>query len=182
MNDTFYAGHNMKWIRAFLNAIPKDRKFKKSTAYGIACCVHHQFVYKKHPTFQITHKLLDSFGINRKSLKPYLILFQQAGLIEYIIEKGKSPTITLLSLPDSYYTVNKTTIRHYKDTYTVPLSPNGQVHVPKWTGSQSRKKGKGTYPPSKGTYPPSKGTYPPAREPTPKVRELTPPSKGTYPP
>jgi len=97
----FYAGHNFKWIQKFLDAIPENKWYHKHIAFCLACCIHHQFIYKKQSVFKLTHKKLNLFCINRKKLIRYLEIFQQAKLIKYEIQKRKAPIITLLLLPST---------------------------------------------------------------------------------
>ena len=111
MNEAFYAGHEFKWINNFLKAVPENKWYRKSIAFSIACCIHHQCVYEKQLTFKLTHKTLDLFGRNRKSLRRYLDIFQEVGLIEYSIKPKKSPLVSLILLPYDYYLINKDTIR-----------------------------------------------------------------------
>lgn len=162
MNEAFYAGHEFKWMNNFLKAVPENKWFRKSIAMCIACCIHHQFVYKKQTTFKLSHKALASFGINRKCLRRYLSIFRQAGLIEFVIKDNKSPIVTLLLLPYNYYNINKKNIIKY----TVPLSQNGQDPVPKRTAGLSQNgqvmtedssAREPTHLPSKETHLPSKG-------------------------
>lgn len=113
MNETFYAGHDFKWMNKFLNAIPKKHRFRQSIAFALAACIHHQFVYTRQSIFNLSHKTLESFGIERRCLKPYLFLFQKAGLLDYTIKKGTSPIIQLIVLPTNYYIINNKTIKQY---------------------------------------------------------------------
>jgi hypothetical protein len=96
----------------FLKAAIKHHK-KPHIAYAIACCIHHQFRYKKHDIFKLAHETLELFGINRKQLKPYLSIFQQEDLIQYTVSRGRSPTIQLLVLPDNAYIINNANIKQY---------------------------------------------------------------------
>jgi len=108
----FYAGHSFEWMQHFFNAIPTNKKYHKSIAYCIACCLHHYYIYKKQPTFKLTHKKLELFAINRRSLRRYLELFKQTKLLQYTIEDNKTPIVTLLLLPTTNYkqTTNNTNI------------------------------------------------------------------------
>ncbi|EMR74256.1 hypothetical protein MBGDN05_00686 [Thermoplasmatales archaeon SCGC AB-539-N05] len=113
MVEQFYAGHSFDWMNKFLNAIPKKHRLKQSIAFSLAACIHHQFIYTKQSTFKLTHKTLDSFGVNRRSIRPYLTLFQKAGLIDYNVKRGRSPIVELLVLPTDHYIINKKTIKEY---------------------------------------------------------------------
>ena len=111
MVNNYYAGHDLEWMEKFMKAFSKKSKKQrlvKSTAFAIACCIHHQYIYKRQKTFKLSHKILSLFGIDYRYLKPYLILFQQAGLLKFKIEKGKSPIITLKLLPPSTSITKKT--------------------------------------------------------------------------
>lgn len=93
-----YAGHSFKWMDKFTGSI-KGQRLRNSIAISIACCICHQYNYKKQGTFKLSHRTLAHFGLNPRSIKPYLNSFQQAGLIKFSIEIGKTPTITLLLIP-----------------------------------------------------------------------------------
>ena len=159
MNNVFYAGHEFKWMNNFLEAVPENKWFRKSIAMCVACCIHHQFVYKKQSTFKLTHKTLSLFGVNRKCLRRYLFIFQQAGLIKYTIKNKRSPIITLLLLPYNYYTINKDTLIQY----TVPMSQKGQTYVPKRTCRMSQKDDSQLRVLQQGNLP-SKGRYLPTKQ------------------
>jgi len=107
MNEKFYAGHNMNWMQQFLDAVPNKKRTSKSIGFSLACCIHHQYVYKKKNIFKINHNSLQYFGVKRKSLKTYLEYFKQARLINYTIKNGKIPTIELLLIPTNYLLINK---------------------------------------------------------------------------
>ena len=111
MVNNYYAGHDLEWMEKFMKAFSKKSKKQrlvKSTAFAIACCIHHQYIYKRQKTFKLSHKILSLFGIDSRYLKPYLFFFQQAGLLKFKIEKGKSPIITLKFLPPTTSTTKKT--------------------------------------------------------------------------
>jgi len=99
MVDSYYAGHKFKWMKSFMKAVQKKSCFHNTMAHCIAEAIHHQYTYEKQKTFKLSHKILVNFGINRRYIRPYLQLFQQAGLIKFEIEKGRSPTITLILTP-----------------------------------------------------------------------------------
>ena len=107
MVDNYYAGHRFQWMEQFMKAVSKEQQLVRSTAYAIACCIHHQFIYRgRQKTFKLSHKTLALFGVDRRRIKPYLSSFQQANLIKYSIKIGKIPKITLLLIPTN--TINKT--------------------------------------------------------------------------
>ena len=111
MVDNYYAGHNLKWMGEFLKAVSREQKGQElvgSTAHSIACSIHHQYIYKRQKTFKLSRKTLALFGIKSRCLRPYLTLFQQAGLIKFRIKRRKSPIITLISIPLTSNTINKT--------------------------------------------------------------------------
>lgn len=115
MARNFYAGHDFKWMGQFMKAIPKGQRLTGGVAFALACCIHHQYVYKKQKTFELPHKILKSFKINSRYIRPYLQLFQQANLIKYNIKKGKTPLITLLLIPSINNSINnKDTIKTLK--------------------------------------------------------------------
>jgi hypothetical protein len=143
MSAEFYAGHSFDWIQKFLDSIPEKRWFHKNIVFCIACCIHHQYVYKRQSTFKLTHKKLASFGVNRKNLKRYLEVFQQAGLIKYKIELKKSPVITLLSLPNNKQVRSNKSINIYHpyvQKSTTPCKKKDMLQVQKKTCFKINKK------------------------------------------
>ena len=127
MSEAFYAGHSFKWTNKFLNAIPKGQRYKRSIAFGIATCIHHQYIYTKQTVFKLSNKKLILFGVQSRFLKPYLTLFQKADLIEYFIKQGNSPIIQLLLLPSSYYTISNKNINQYLIKDAPPLQSIGTL-------------------------------------------------------
>jgi len=125
-------------MNKFLKAIPEGKYLRLSIAHGIAASIHYQFLYKKYDILKLSHKTLKLFGVNRKCLKPYLELFQEAGLIQYTIVKGKSPIIQLLVFPDNLYLINQHNIKQYiaKDT-TITTSTNTTITNNKLTKSNN---------------------------------------------
>jgi len=117
MNDVFYAGHGLDWMRKFLDAIPKKQRVSKSIAYALASCIHHQVLYTKNTNITLTHKKLNSFGIDRRSIQLYLFYFQKAGLINYTIKKGNAPKIQLILLSNSVLLTTKSSTKTIKATY-----------------------------------------------------------------
>jgi len=117
MNDVFYAGHGLDWMRKFLDAIPKKQRVSKSIAYALASCIHHQVLYTKNTNITLTHKKLNSFGIDRRSIQLYLFYFQKAGLINYTIKKGNAPKIKLILLSNSVLLTTKSSTKTIKATY-----------------------------------------------------------------
>ncbi len=80
-------------------------------------CLLHLSDIGMHSTFKLNHKVLSLFGINRRCLKTYLSLFQQAGLLSFSIKKGTAPIITL----------DKNIINKIKNTRWVSKNVQGQV-------------------------------------------------------
>ncbi len=140
MSSLYYAGHDFIWMEKFLKSIPKNRKLPRCSAICLAEAIHHQFIYTKKQTFSLSHKTLRYFGLNRKCIKTYLLLFQEAGLIKAVFKRGSSPRVKLLLLPSNHYKINKHNIKEYIDrvqvselghdgvlTKTGDLSQQGQV-------------------------------------------------------
>ncbi len=162
MAGEFFAGFSFKWMKKFLKAIPEEKWYHKHVAFCLACCIHHQYVYKKQTTFKLTHKKLKLFCVNRQTLKRYLEIFQQAGLIKYSIQSKKSPIITLLLVPTSTYN-NKQQINIYHPDVEKTQSPcreNDMQHVEKSTCSKITNKE-------------------PTKEPS-KVKDILGPDKWSY--
>ncbi len=112
MVTKYYAGHSFQWMESFMKAIPKGQRLVGGIAFSLACCIHHQYIYKKHKTFKLSHKILESFKVDSRHIRPYLCAFQQAGLIKYNIKNGKKPIITLLLIPSN--TINNIINKHKK--------------------------------------------------------------------
>lgn len=150
MKEKFYAGHSFKWMNQFLEATPKN--LSKHISHSIACAMHHKFWYKKTLTFSLSHTILKCFGVNRKRLPIYLFYFKNAGLINVVIKKGKSPKITLLVAPGTNYSTKATSnLNNHTGV------PNGTGEVPqigqveKKLRSKGRKQGWEASEVSKGT-------------------------------
>ena len=107
MSGSYYSGHTIEWMEKFLEAIPRKQQYKKAIAYALASCICHQYVYTKKDSFKLNHAVLAGFGLNRRSIKLYLEFFTEAGLIEYSIEKGKSPVVRLILTSNILSLVNK---------------------------------------------------------------------------
>ncbi len=142
MPQAYYAGHSFGWMNKFLNAIPKKQRLKRSIAFGIASCIHHQFIYTKQSLFKLSHKTLNSFGVNRRYLEPYLSLFQEAGLIKYYTEKGKSPIIHLLLRPTNSYIITNDKLNKYIIKGTGVLQSTGCLYSKVQVGHGLSKEGK----------------------------------------
>lgn len=99
MKKKYYAGHSFNWMNYFINAIPANQGFVKCIAVCVAEAIHHQCIYTKQPIFSLSHSVLDCFGIDRRSVKQYLLFFQKAKLIKVSFKQGASPKIKLLLLP-----------------------------------------------------------------------------------
>ena len=54
--NNYYAGHDFKWMDTFMKAIPKKQRLVGGIAFAIACCIHHQYIYKRQKTFKLSHK------------------------------------------------------------------------------------------------------------------------------
>ena len=92
----------------------------------------NRIIYNKQPTFKLNHKTLKLFGLNRKTIQPYLAYFEEAGLIEYSIKKGYLPIIHLHHLPINYYIINNDNKQQYI------IKGTG---VPRRTGKSRRRTG-----------------------------------------
>lgn len=148
MNGSFYAGHGIDWMQKFLDAIPNKQKFSKSIAYALASCIHHQVIYTKNTNITLTHKKLNFFGLDRRSIQTYLFYFQKAGLINYLIKKGNAPKIQLILLSNSTLLTTNNNTKTIKAIYNkgtpVHKSIGGctlkyRLGVHKSTGSNSRR-------------------------------------------
>jgi hypothetical protein len=136
MPEMFYAGHSFDWMKRFLNAIPKGSRLVKSTAVCIAEVIHHQFIYKKQPILILNHAILERFGVGRQHIKPYLLHFQEVGLINVSFKRGVSPKIELLAVPPKYLIINNEAIKNL--TSTVQVSQRGLVPVATNTSNLSQ--------------------------------------------
>ena len=114
MPINFYAGHSMEWIERFKKAIPNTSKLHLTNAICLAEAIHHQTTFKKRNDIILNRKALRDFGLNYHRVKPYLLCFEKAGLIELTI-KRRSPTKVKLILLDSHQYVPKN--NEIKDTY-----------------------------------------------------------------
>jgi len=95
----YYAGHQLEWMETFQNTIPENKHYVKCIAHCVAEVILHQYKYTKNSNIVLNHNILESFGLNRKTIKNYLLFFQKAGLIKLKLKKGASPRIELLHLP-----------------------------------------------------------------------------------
>ena len=98
-NNGFYFGHSFKWMRQMKKVFPKYQKLKRKNIHCLAECLLHQYKCSKGATFELNHKILEEFSLDRRNIEPYLKILQQKNLIKYEIKKGKKPIVTLLFWP-----------------------------------------------------------------------------------
>jgi hypothetical protein len=110
----FYNGHSMEWIDKFKKATPSNLHL--TTALCLAFAIHHLTTIKKQNTIKLTRKDLNDFGLNFRRVKPYLLSFEKAGLIELSIRNRSMTQIKLLLL-DPYQYVPNFKQRIQKSTY-----------------------------------------------------------------
>ncbi len=89
----------MEWIEKFKKATPSNSHV--ATAICLALAIHHLTTISKQSTIKLTRKYLNDFGLNFRRIKPYLLSFEKAGLIELLI-KDRSMTQVKLVLLDPY--------------------------------------------------------------------------------
>ena len=137
-NDGYYAGHTFKWMKKFLDTVPKKQHVISGIAFALASCIHHQYFYTKQNTFKLDHNLLTFFGLDRRYIKPYLLRFQKANLIDVKIKQGTLPAIHLLLVPNNKVINNNKRELVVKSTCTDSL--NNQLLVVKSTCSENPKR------------------------------------------
>lgn len=98
-NNGFYFGHSFKWMRQVKKTFPKYQRLKRKNIHCLAECLLHQYKCSKGIAFELNHKILEEFSLDRRYIKPYLKILQQNKFIKYEIKKGKPPLITLLFSP-----------------------------------------------------------------------------------
>jgi len=132
---TYSAGISFSWLDLFYKSLDNHPKMRKDTMCSIAHAInfmHH--LKKENPQIKMSHKLLERYGLNRKSIVSYLEVLQEAGIISFQTKVGSSPQITLIIPP-----VRTSTKKTYKETKdTVRVSQTGQVGVPNRTGGVSQ--------------------------------------------
>lgn len=104
----------MEWIEKFKKATPPNLHL--TTAICLALLIHHLTTIKKQNIVKLSRKYLNDFGLNFRRIKPYLLSFQEAGLIE-IWTKDRSMTQIKLLLLDPYQYVPNYKQRIQKSTY-----------------------------------------------------------------
>lgn len=102
MAPKYYAGHSMNWIERFKVSIPKESRLKQSIALCIAMALQHQYNCTKNIDIILNHSALAYFGVDSRCIRPYLLYFQQAGLIQVFFKRKAAPRVTLVSLPPRY--------------------------------------------------------------------------------
>jgi len=171
MNGPYYAGHGINWMQEFLDAVPKW--YHKDIAFCLACAIHHLYIIKKSNKLKLNHKILSEFCIVRQRVAKYLQFFKDAGLIDYQIQRGSTPKVTLLKVPNTNKQLinNKQLTNKQKEPVTNrtgKLLQTEQVPVTNITGSKIRKRKE---PREQGSKTPKQGNQP--------SKEARHPSKAT---
>jgi hypothetical protein len=99
VRSKFFTGTTFEWIRIFQNAVPIKRGTNRATVFCLALAIRHLYILNKSAEFSISRSTLEDFGLNRRSIKPYLKYFHESGLIRLELKESVSPRVTLLSLP-----------------------------------------------------------------------------------
>lgn len=92
----------MEWIQKFKEAIPKNSHLRRIIARSIAEAMQHQYNCTGKDDIILNSSSLKEFDICSKNMKPYLQLFQEAGLLQVWFGKGKAPRIKLICRPPRY--------------------------------------------------------------------------------
>jgi hypothetical protein len=104
----------MEWIERFKKATPTN--LHVGNAILLAMLIHHLTTIKKQNIVKLSRKYLNDFGLNFRRIKPYLLSFQEAGLIE-LWTKDRSMTQIKLLLLDPYQYVPNYKQRIQKSKY-----------------------------------------------------------------